>query len=730
MSMNDSNLSSFKIIKILTSGVIVFFLIGSITAPVSAQCFSSATSIHDIQGDGSVSPLTGQYYTIEGVVTAIYQDSDTGIRGFFVQEEESDWDSDPETSEGIFIYDNNFGVLVSEGDLVRVHGKVSEYNGLTELNYVSAVTICDQNQAAPAVDVSLPFQSDTFLERYEGMLVTLPQTLTVTDTYNLGRYGEFVLSNGRLFTPTNIVSPGSAAAAQQAENDLNRILVDDGSMGENPEPIIFPQPELSALNTLRCGYTTTGLTGVLTYYQYTSSTTAGFRIYPRDWPTFQHQNPRLDAPLTVAGSLKVASFNVLNYFNGPTFPTERGADTESEFIRQREKIISALAALEADIIGLIEVENDSYGPDSAIQDLIDGLNDLSPIGTTYDFIDPGTATLGTDAIAVGMLYRTETVNPVGLPVTIGYPPFDYGNRQPLGQTFAEVSTGELLTVVVCHFRAKGCSSATGDNADQGDGQGCWNASRIEAAQEITAWLATDPTASGDSDFLIVGDLNAYAQEDPITTIMNAGYTDLVAQFVTDPYSYLYQGQVGYLDHALASQSLVSQVTAVTEWHINADEPRILDYNEEYKSSAQLSSLYHQDPFRSSDHDPVIIGLTLSSGNLPLDIPDNDATGVQATLYIQEQISISALSVYVDLTHTYIGDLEITLTGPSTVTVHLHDRQGGSTDDIEGWYPQELVPTDSLSAFNGMMSRGTWTLTIRDRAAYDVGRLNDWQLSIQ
>ena len=114
-----------------------------------------------------------------------------------------------------------------------------------------------------------------------------------------------------------------------------------------------------------------------------------------------------------------------------------------------------------------------------------------------------------------------------------------------------------------------------------------------------------------TDVLIIGDLNAYARETPITTVERAGYTNLKDRFMgAETYSYVFFGQSGYLSHALASSSLTAQVTDLVVWHINADEPRVLDYNEEDKSPEQLVDLYHADPYRSSDHDPVLIGLEL------------------------------------------------------------------------------------------------------------------------
>ena len=132
------------------------------------------------------------------------------------------------------------------------------------------------------------------------------------------------------------------------------------------------------------------------------------------------------------------------------------------------------------------------------------------------------------------------------------------------------------------------------------------------------WLATDPTGSGDPDFLIMGDLNSYAQEDPIDAIKAGAddiagtgddYTNLIAQFQgAYAYSYTFDGQAGYLDHALANASLLGQVTGAADWHINSDEPDVLDYDTRFKPPAQ-DALYEPNAYRTSDHDPVIVGLT-------------------------------------------------------------------------------------------------------------------------
>ncbi|MCK5522439.1 MAG: ExeM/NucH family extracellular endonuclease, partial [Thiomargarita sp.] len=568
-------------------------------------CGSNATKIHTIQGNGATSLEDGNTHTIEAVVVGDFQ-ADNQLKGFFVQEEDSNVDGDSLTSEGIFVYNPN-GTDVSVGDVVRVTGEVDEFHELTELKNISNVTICNSGATVTPATINLPFAAASFLERFEGMSVNLPQTLTVSDNYNLGRYGQFTLSNGRLFNPTNVREPGTAANALQAQNDLNRIIIDDGSTATHPEPIITPSPQLSATNTLRNGNTVTGITGVLTYRF------SKYGIHPTSTPTFT-ANPRLATPASVGGTLKVASFNVLNYFNGDGdgdsgFPTSRGADTASEFTRQRDKIICAIVAMGADIVGLMEMENDGYGTNSAIQDLVNGLNAAAPAGTTYTFIHPDFG-LGSDEIKVALIYRVETVTPVNLPATTTSPPFN-SRRPPLAQTFRENSSAGQMTVVVNHFKAKGsCPSDGSLNENKNDGQSCWNAERIQAANTLTNWLASDPTSGGDN-ILIIGDINAYAKEEPITAIKNAGYTDLVETFIgANAYSYVYKGQAGYLDHAFASASLTSKVIGITEWHINADEPKAIDYNEESKSTGQLTNLYNADPYRASDHDPLIIGFEL------------------------------------------------------------------------------------------------------------------------
>jgi predicted extracellular nuclease len=581
------------------------------------------TLIHAIQGNSDTSPMNGSTnVVIEGVVVGDFQDTSTQLSGFFVQEEDADADADATTSEGIFVYDPALTTNLNVDDVVRVQGDVFEFETssssglfLTELTSIDAVTVCSSGETVTPATVNLPLADVADWEDYEGMLINIPQTLYVTEHFRLGQYGQVTLSQGgRLSQPTNVTTAGAAANALQADNEKRKIILDDASSVLYPDPILYPTAELSASNTLRGGDTLPNLTGVL------DQRFDEYRIQPTGLINFTAANPRPATPSTVEGTLKLASFNVLNYFTtlddsgnicGP-FGNQgcRGADSATEFTRQHDKIISALAAIDADIVGLMEMENNAT---TAIQNLVTGLNAAVGAGT-YDYINTGT--LGNDAIKVAMIYKASTVTPFGSAVTTDTFPFDEKNRQPLVQTFEQNSNNERVTIIVNHFKSKGCSGATGANSEQGDGQACWNERRTQAADFlVNSWLPTDPTGSGDSDFLIMGDLNAYAMEEPITTISEAGYTNLIELFDgASAYSFVFDGQWGYLDHALASESLTLQVTGATEWHINADEPLALGYNEENKSAAQLNSLYNSEQYRASDHDPVVIGLDLRTAD--------------------------------------------------------------------------------------------------------------------
>lgn len=593
-------------------------------------CTATFTPAYAIQGNGPASPLVGQVVSTKGVVVGDYEGASPALRGFYLQD--ATGDGDASTSDAVFVFNANNN-SVANGDVVWVRGSVSEFQEQTQLS-ASAVVKCGIGSVTP-VDVMLPVASATALERYEGMLVRLPQTLTVTEHFQLGRFGQVVLSSGdRLFQPTNVAAPGAAAQAVQAMNDLNRIIVDDDNNGSNPDPIVFGRGgnPLSASNTLRGGDVATNVVGVLTYtWSGNAASGNAYRVRPVNAlggaVNFMAVNPRTTAPESVGGTLKVAVMNLLNYFNtfsgcrngvGGGSTDCRGADDAVEFERQSAKTVAAVVGMNADVLGIVEVENDGYGAGSAMADLVSRVNAVMGAGT-YSYVDVDAATgqvnaLGTDAIKVGVLYKPAAVTPVGKTAVLNSVQFVNGgdasprNRPSLAQTFEQAS-GARVIVSINHLKSKGSACAA---PDANDGQGNCNAVRVAAASALRDWLATDPTETADPDILILGDLNAYAMEDPVTVLRTAGFADLIkTRLGARAYSYAFNGQWGYLDHALASTSLTSQVSGVAEWHINADEPSVLDYNVNFKTPAQVAGLYAADAYRVSDHDPVVVGLTLN-----------------------------------------------------------------------------------------------------------------------
>jgi predicted extracellular nuclease len=244
-----------------------------------------------------------------------------------------------------------------------------------------------------------------------------------------------------------------------------------------------------------------------------------------------------------------------------------------------------------------------------LQTIVDALNDaIAP--DEYAFVDTGT--IHVDAIKTGFIYRSSKIRAVGpfalLDGSVDARFNDARNRPALAQAFELIATGARLSVVVNHLKSKGSSCESDGDPNLGDGQGNCGKTRSNAAAAIADWVATDPTDSNDEDYLIIGDLNAYTREDPLAALQESGFTNLL-DGQENPYSFVFDAQSGALDHALASASLVSQLVAAIEWHINADEPPLFDYNLEHGRSPALFDA--SSPYRASDHDPIVIGLSLS-----------------------------------------------------------------------------------------------------------------------
>jgi predicted extracellular nuclease len=406
------------------------------------------------------------------------------------------------------------------------------------------------------------------------------------------------------------------------------IILDDGRTGQNLNRLDSPDllPYVHAGGTLRIGDQVHDRIAVLHF---------GFgawRLQPIDIDAITAElaegrtRPRPEDRPRVGGTMKVASFNVLNYFDGDGqgggFPTSRGATTPSELARQTEKLVDAITRLDADVYGLIEIENDG-GEFQATRTLVDALN--AHLGSeVYRFVDTGV--IGTDEIKQAFIYNRSTARPVGefaILTSEVDPRFDDTRSRPaLAQTFLRPGTGERVTIAVNHFKSKGQSGLTDPDDpdfDQGDGQGFWNHTRTLSAQALADWLAGNPTHVQSLGSLIIGDLNAYGREDPIRALEDAGYEDQLVRFTGAPsYTFTFDGMQGALDTALALPALASRVTGAAVWHINADEVPAIDYQESvgfpgnlrFRTPEIAEAYYDPSAFRSSDHDPVIVGLDL------------------------------------------------------------------------------------------------------------------------
>lgn len=606
------------------------FSFSLVFAVADAPAQINLTNIATIQGStpsGDASTRSSGAQTVEGVVTADLRSG--SLQGFYLQEEGIDADNDVNTSDGIFVYcGTSCGTFtVNVGDRVRVVGTPSEFVTATQLDVRSgSVTPLATGVGLPApATITLPLDYN-LRERYEGMRVSA--TGVVTGNFTLGRGGSFDIADARIPTFTQVNAPsvsGNQAYQQEVRNRIIRI--DDGTRAQNPENLFGRDGQpLSASNTLRGG-DTAEVVGVLAYSNdgYTGSGSLDtYRIHAQQADVkVTGTNPRPSTPEAVGGTLRVGSMNVLNYFtaldgsntgctvNG-TDANSRGANNCQEFERQQTKIVKAITTLNPDVLGLLEIQNDfAKGQNSSIAYLVRALNAEAGAGT-YAYIDPKT-NVGGDAISVAMIYKVAAVDPVGKLATLDnsfdaqY--VDTCNRPSWAQTFQSKANGGRFTAVMMHLKSKGSACSALGDSDQLDGQGnAWKA-RAQAASVLTRWLATNPTGVTEDDRILMGDFNAYAAETPLQILADGGYKNL---FTGSAYSYQFDSQWGSLDHAVASSSLAAQVTGQTKWHINADEPAVLDYNTEFKSAAKVSNYYEASPFRSSDHDPVLVGLNLTA----------------------------------------------------------------------------------------------------------------------
>ena len=614
---------------------------------------TGVTAISAIQGTEDASPLAGTTVNTVGVVTAAYPSG--GFAGFYLQTPGTGSTTGP-ASHGIFVYTKTLTSDVAIGDYVSVTGAVSEYYGLTQLtiNTLADIVALDGAGITAPVPATLRLPAtDADRERLEGMLVAPAGDYTVTNNYTTNQYAEIGLAAGTtpLVNPTVTDRPGSTGyTAAIAANAARAITLDDGASTNylNASNQGKPVPYLSTTAPVRIGAPVSFTKPMVLDYRNSAwklqPTTA---LVPANAATVQpatFANTRTAAPEDVGGDIRLGTFNVLNYFSttgdtltGCQYYTDRagakttvsggcdarGAADQANFKRQQAKIVAAINALDAQVISLEEIENSAvFGVDrdTALATLVAALNaDLGQ--DAWAFVpSPTVLPANEDVIRTAFIYQKAAVETVGgSTILTGSAAFSNA-RQPLAQAFQLVGdSGSTFLTIVNHFKSKG--SGTGVDADMGDGQGASNASRVNQATALVAFADSMSEQTGIDRVFLTGDFNAYDQEDPIKVITDAGYLNQEAK--SGEYTYAFGGSVGSLDHVFASAAADAVVTDVDVWNINSVESVALEYS---RYNNNVTDFYVADPYRSSDHDPAILGLNLATPTTePTPVPTTPPT---------------------------------------------------------------------------------------------------------
>ena len=624
------------------------------------RAVSALVSIPDIQttGDGDDSQLINQTVETKGVVTAAYPKGENanlkGLEGFTIQTPGTGgtWDPSRTASDGLFVFmGKSSATMPSIGECVVVKGKVAEYSGvknatastqsLTQLlpEKITVVSGCDP--VKPTELSGVPTQKQ--MEALESMLVLPKDTWTITDNYKTNRFGTLSLTPGTevLRTATDVVAPGAAAQAYEAENIAKTIELDDASTTDltNFKQNGYKERYAYLANgaPARVGYHVTFTKPVVLESRFGSfvfqptQMTAG---YPDRSPV-SITGERPAAP-TVSGDTKVATFNVLNYFsdlgeNEPgckgyedrdhKYVTDkdcklRGAWSSQAFANQQTKIVQAINTIDADVVALEEIENPvasgvSSDRDGALKSLVNALNAAAGSEVWAYVPSPSTVPANEDVIRIAFIYKKARITPVGDSVIYDDPAYTGLARQPLAQEFKPITDanheGANFVVIANHFKSKGSApknlsgAEAAANTDNGDGQGNSNGVRVKQARA----LATFAQRFNGTPTLLVGDFNAYTKEDPLKVLTDAGWAHESGHGDS---SYVYGGRSGSMDHVFANSAAHPLITEVKSWAVNAQESIAFEYS---RANYNAYLAFEADnPYRASDHNPEIIGLNL------------------------------------------------------------------------------------------------------------------------
>ena len=612
---------------------------------------NNIVSIEEIQGTGPASTMVGQTVTTRGEVTAVYPAG--GFNGAYIQFN----GTNPNASDAIFIYSKDFAKQFQIGDFVEVTGKVGEYlgRGATTSSTQISPTSFKKIDRPEGVEAITPLELESApnteegREALEGMLLKITKPHTVTDNYGTNRYGTVMLTtqDKPLRQPSDVYHPWNnpnEIAALEAANKASIIALDDGQSTDytnfkHPNHLI-PVPYLNVNDPLRVGSTVTIKKPVILdfRFQWNYQPTEPVNVKGGSDNTDQwieitnNERPAAPGDFSKAGAnLTLTSFNVLNYFTDlgeneqgckayrdregkpvtANYCNVRGAYSKAAFERQQAKIVAAINELDSSIVGLEEIETSSkfgHDRDESLKALVQELNKAAGSEKWAFVPSPKSVPADEDVIRLAYIYQPAEVTPVGdSSILTGSEWFTGYAREPLAQEWQAVDeaqpVGTKFVTVVNHFKSKG-SLATKFENDVDEWQGNNNLLRIAQAQEVTNWVAKEYAGK---PVILLGDLNSYSKEDPILTIEEAGYTSVADMFNIQNASYLFGARVGSLDHGLANDLAKDLVVGADVWDVNAMEPLAFEYSR-YNYNVKADHLFDLTPYRSSDHNPLKMGL--------------------------------------------------------------------------------------------------------------------------
>ncbi|TNI82928.1 ExeM/NucH family extracellular endonuclease [Aeromonas sobria] len=665
---------------------------------------SELTPIPVIQGIADKSPLipadkfeSTQSIVVKAVVSAL----SSGVnKGFYLLD--TNGDGNEQTSDGIFVFpgDDNFlskNPQIQPGAQVCLEAKVAEYYGFTQLKLdktAPKIKVMAQTQS-PSATLFRVLDNENLsraLERHEGMRIRLDadSELKISRNFSYDGYRNTVMLSHKepLIKPTQLYIANSREAKALAKsNNNNRVVVESDMPAAQGKLPWLPEWE-PEMGYLRIGDAPINLEATVNYSfgAYRLIVPSEQRISLADIIRITENDRQQTAPARAqVSNLRIGSFNVLNYFTSHSSiggalnilckdqadadnakGCNRGAKSQPEFEKQRTKIANAITEMDADLLGLMEMENNGFADNSALHNLVTRLNEQQQDASKhYAYVRLPVSTLtdgkffGGDAIMVAMIYRPALLTPSGDASVIKLPEQRYttggvaktaGQRDSLVQTFTVAKSKEPLTLVVNHLKSKGsgCYENGDGKTEPADLQGKCTEFRVSAAKVLGEAVSKLP-----GQVLLVGDLNSYAKEDPIRVltdynpatserkIVSASHTfigdqsyEQLGREVTRSYglidlnvkfnkekaiSYSYDGELGTLDYALANPALASKVAGVADWHINSFESSLFEYSSQYTGTLLKSD----NPFSASDHDPIIVDLKWESY---ADKPDNSSGG--------------------------------------------------------------------------------------------------------